>query len=102
MLSARVGALSDPRHMSVGPNQNGAGSRDESDCRKLPLTQVFGVDQGDAMARMELCSAADIEEGGALRIEAGGLTLAVFNVGGSFYVTDDHCTRRDARASASS
>lgn len=30
--------------------------------------------------------------GSALRVEAGGLVVAVFNVGGEFYVTDDHCT----------
>lgn len=44
------------------------------------------------MARIELCNAADVADGNPLRIEAGGLTLAVFNVGGTFYVTDDLCT----------
>jgi nitrite reductase/ring-hydroxylating ferredoxin subunit len=41
---------------------------------------------------IELCSADDIPEGSALRVEAGALTLAVFNVEGEFYVTDDACT----------
>jgi nitrite reductase/ring-hydroxylating ferredoxin subunit len=41
---------------------------------------------------IELCSADDIPEGSALRVEAGTLTLAVFNVEGEFYVTDDNCT----------
>jgi nitrite reductase/ring-hydroxylating ferredoxin subunit len=42
--------------------------------------------------RVSLCSAADVAEGCALRVEAGGLVLAVFNIDGTFYVTDDNCT----------
>jgi len=42
--------------------------------------------------RIELCSIADIAAGSALRVETGDLVLAVFNVGGAFYVTDDNCT----------
>ncbi len=41
---------------------------------------------------IELCTADDVPEGSALRVEAGTLTLAVFNVEGEFYVTDDACT----------
>lgn len=41
---------------------------------------------------IELCSADDVPEGSALRVEADALTLAVFNVDGEFYVTDDQCT----------
>ena len=41
---------------------------------------------------IELCSAADVAPGSALRVETEGLVLAVFNVAGSFYVTDDNCT----------
>ncbi|HTZ02167.1 MAG TPA: non-heme iron oxygenase ferredoxin subunit [Xanthobacteraceae bacterium] len=42
--------------------------------------------------RLELCSADEIAPGTALRVETEGLALAVFNVGGEFYVTDDQCT----------
>jgi nitrite reductase/ring-hydroxylating ferredoxin subunit len=42
--------------------------------------------------RVELCSAAEVEPGNALRVERGELTLAVFNVDGEFFVTDDACT----------
>jgi nitrite reductase/ring-hydroxylating ferredoxin subunit len=42
--------------------------------------------------RMQLCNTADVPVGSALRVSVGGLALAVFNVGGSFYVTDDNCT----------
>ena len=42
--------------------------------------------------RIDLCAAEEIAPGGALRVEAAGLVLAVFNVDGAFYVTDDQCT----------
>ena len=42
--------------------------------------------------RIDLCAAAEIAPGSALKVEADGLTLAVFNVDGAFYVTDDTCT----------
>ena len=42
--------------------------------------------------RVELCKADEIAPGNALKIEAAGLTLAVFNVDGEFYVLDDQCT----------
>ncbi len=41
---------------------------------------------------IKLCTASDVPEGGALKVEAGELTLAVFNLGGRFHVIDDHCT----------
>ena len=45
-----------------------------------------------AAKRLELCSAADVAPGAALKVEIDDLALAVFNVGGQFYVTDDACT----------
>jgi nitrite reductase/ring-hydroxylating ferredoxin subunit len=42
--------------------------------------------------RIDLCDAAEIAPGNALKVEAGDLTLAVFNVDGKYYVTDDMCT----------
>jgi len=42
--------------------------------------------------RIDLCNAADVMPGTALKVEAGELTLAVFNVDGELYVTDDMCT----------
>ena len=42
--------------------------------------------------RIELCSTDDVAPGNALKLETEGLTLAVFNVGGEFFVTDDLCT----------
>ncbi len=42
--------------------------------------------------KVELCSADDVAVGAALKVEAHGLTLAVFNVDGEYYVTDDLCT----------
>jgi nitrite reductase/ring-hydroxylating ferredoxin subunit len=43
-------------------------------------------------SRLELCSCEDVPEGAALRVENGLLTLAVFNIEGEFFVTDDNCT----------
>jgi len=45
-----------------------------------------------APSRIELCRVEDVGAGEARRIEAAGLTLAVFNLDGEFCVTDDHCT----------
>ena len=43
-------------------------------------------------SRIELCKVEDVGVGEARRIEAAGLTLAVYNLDGEFFVTDDHCT----------
>ena len=45
-----------------------------------------------APPRIDLCSIADVAPGCALKVEAAGLALAVFNLDGEFYVTDDACT----------
>jgi nitrite reductase/ring-hydroxylating ferredoxin subunit len=42
--------------------------------------------------RIELCSTDDVEPGTVRQVFAGDLTLAVFNVGGEFFVLDDQCT----------
>jgi nitrite reductase/ring-hydroxylating ferredoxin subunit len=42
--------------------------------------------------RIDLCATGEVEEGGALLVETEGLKLAVFQVGGEFYVIDDTCT----------
>ena len=44
------------------------------------------------MAKIELCNTGDVEPGTAMKVEANGLELAVFNVEGEFYVMDDACT----------
>ena len=44
------------------------------------------------MPRIDLCSTAEVAPGNALKVETGELTLAVFNVDGEYYVTDDLCT----------
>jgi nitrite reductase/ring-hydroxylating ferredoxin subunit len=45
-----------------------------------------------AAKRLELCSAAGVAPGTALKVEIDDLAFAVFNVDGQFYVTDDACT----------
>ena len=44
------------------------------------------------LSRIQVCGVGDVAPGEALRVETAGLTLAVFNLDGAFYVTDDHCT----------
>lgn len=46
----------------------------------------------EACQRVALCQRADVEVGKAIRIEKGPLVLAVFNLDGEFFVTDDACT----------
>ena len=42
--------------------------------------------------RIDLCSAVEVAPGAALKVETAGLVLAVYNLDGEFYVTDDNCT----------
>ncbi len=50
--------------------------------------------------RIDVCATKDVAPGTVLRAEAGDLTLAVYNVEGVFYVTDDHCTHGPGSLSA--
>ena len=42
--------------------------------------------------RIRLCRREEVKAGQAIRIENGKLVLAVFNLNGEFFVTDDACT----------
>lgn len=42
--------------------------------------------------RIELCSTDDVPSGEAILVEKDDLELAVYNVEGNFFVTDDLCT----------
>ena len=55
--------------------------------RNRPAREICAVP-----TKVELCKAEEVSEGAALRVEAAGLTVAVFNIEGQFYVTDDACT----------
>jgi nitrite reductase/ring-hydroxylating ferredoxin subunit len=44
------------------------------------------------MPLIDICAKDDVAEGESLLVEAEGLTLAVHNVDGEFFATDDHCT----------
>jgi nitrite reductase/ring-hydroxylating ferredoxin subunit len=44
------------------------------------------------LIKLELCHVSAVEEGQALKVEKSGLTLAVFNISGEYFVTDDLCT----------
>ncbi len=48
-----------------------------------------------------LCKKSDIPENGVARVVAAGRKpLAVYNVGGAFYATDDRCSHGDALLSS--
>ena len=42
--------------------------------------------------KIRLCSTADVPRGGVIKVETNGLAVAVFNLEGEYYVTDDACT----------
>ena len=44
------------------------------------------------MAETVVCPTSDVPEGSVKRFEVGNQPVAVFNLGGSFYATDDECT----------
>jgi nitrite reductase/ring-hydroxylating ferredoxin subunit len=44
------------------------------------------------MQRIDLCSTADVAPGAAIKVETGDLSLAVYNIDGEFFCTDDLCT----------
>jgi len=46
----------------------------------------------DICSKIRLCSTDDVDLDSAIRVEENGLVLAVFNINGTFYVTDDLCT----------
>jgi nitrite reductase/ring-hydroxylating ferredoxin subunit len=43
-------------------------------------------------SRIQLCRITDVANGASMRVQAGGLALAIFKVNGQVYVTDDACT----------
>jgi nitrite reductase/ring-hydroxylating ferredoxin subunit len=46
----------------------------------------------DLGRRVALCSTEDVPEGGCLKVDKDGLSLAVFKIEGDFYVVDNDCT----------
>ena len=43
-------------------------------------------------SKLRVCSTDDVDWNSAIKVETVGLVLAVYNVDGRFYVTDDQCT----------
>ena len=46
----------------------------------------------ESCQRVALCRKEEVEAGQVIRIEKGRLVLAVFNLDGEYFVTDDACT----------
>ncbi len=42
--------------------------------------------------RLDLCAASEVAPGAAIKVEIKDRALAVFNLNGEFFVTDDMCT----------
>ena len=59
---------------------------------RLVYTRFAAAIKSAMSTKIELCSVDEVAEGEAKRVEANGLQLAVFNLNGQFYVTDDLCT----------
>ncbi|HCF1525230.1 bifunctional 3-phenylpropionate/cinnamic acid dioxygenase ferredoxin subunit [Pseudomonas aeruginosa] len=47
------------------------------------------------MAYIKVCSVSDVPEGDALQIDVDDSTIALFNVDGEFFATQDKCTHGD-------
>jgi nitrite reductase/ring-hydroxylating ferredoxin subunit len=58
----------------------------------MEITLPFVNEEFRMSARIDLCSTAEVAPETPLRVETEGLALAVFNLDGEFYVTDDQCT----------
>jgi len=56
------------------------------------LLCLFFIFSEKHLNKIELCNISDVEIGQSLKVEKNGLVLAVFNVEGEFFVTDDLCT----------
>lgn len=50
------------------------------------------MNDGTIAGPLYLCPVATVAEGSAVKVEAGGLVVAVFNIDGEIYVIDDACT----------
>ena len=46
----------------------------------------------DTASVIEICAKDDVPEGEVIKVESGGLELAVYHAEGEFYVTDNACT----------
>src|ERR1700692_2387476 len=57
-----------------------------------PKNRIPIPDMTDTTSLLDLCSTSEVPEGAAIKVEKDGLILAVFNLGGRFFVTDDACT----------
>ena len=61
---------------------------------KQPMTTAANSTAANSTGakRLDLCATGEVAPGTALKIEIEDLALAVFNVDGEFFVTDDLCT----------
>lgn len=51
------------------------------------------------MSTVVACDVGAIDEGGALKLEANGLQIALFNIAGEFFAVNDRCSHGNASMS---
>lgn len=51
---------------------------------------------GGALETIRLCATSDVSQGRVKAVDIGQVTLAVYNVDGEFFVTDNRCTHGEA------
>src|SRR6185437_2850234 len=64
VTETRLGQLSGPADIPVGPDEHGRGSSDRAEYRKLPWASVFSVDQLDPVR-----PGGDVEAAGLAQVE---------------------------------
>ena len=63
-MESGVGSVSDPGDVSVGPDQDGGGSGDRAEHRKLPSAGILSIDQLDPVGPW-----SDVEAAGLTEVE---------------------------------
>src|SRR5512132_3031839 len=62
--------------------------------RRTRVDRRVRREAGMAAGSVKVAQVRDVPEGQARVVEAGGRTLALFNVGGTFYALDNDCAHR--------
>ena len=65
-------------------------------CSTLKHIVSFARDQAMAENPVLVCAAADLPPGNVKSFEVGGELVAVYNIDGTFYATEAHCTHAAA------
>lgn len=56
------------------------------------MTTMTDKTEFNILNLLELCDSSEVAVNGATKVDKNGMSLAVFNLDGDFFVTDDLCT----------